>query len=403
MRAIRQALTVITATAVGVVQAQPVIVADSGDNSWMLAASVLVLVAALPGLFLFLSRGRSGNAGLAMFASAAVTILLFVMVGFSLAFSEGTPILGGIENAMFADLADVQTDMTISGAIYALFETAVALFAVGMMVASLAERSRFGWLIAFSALWVLLVYVPVAHWVWGGGWLAGLGALDYAGGIVVQTTAGVSLFVVAFLDRANRNADSITDTQWTMGGAALLCVGWLALIGGSSFGATGDAAEAMINALIALSVSALTGLAFERIRTGSVTAIGAASSAMAGLAAISAGAGYVAPAGAILIGAIGAIGAMIAASAVRTLKIDVLSAPAVANGGGAILGAIFFPIFVLSTFGGPGFDEGATLGGQIATQAIAVTAIALWSAIATAIAALMVSMVLPMTDNIKAS
>ncbi len=403
MRTFRRTVAAVAIAWAGAGHAQPIIVADSGDNGLMLAISILVLIAALPGLNLFLGRGRGGAAGLAMFASAALTTLVFVIVGFSLAFSDGTAILGGIDNAMLSKLADVQADMTISGSIYALFEIAVALFAVGIVVASLAERMNFGWLLGFSALWSLLVYVPVAHWVWGGGWLAGLGALDYAGGIVVQVTAGVSALVIAFLSGRDRSTDIVVDTRLTMGGGALLCIGWLALIGGSSFAATGDAAEAITNALIALSASTLTGLAFERLNTGGISATGAAIYAVAGLAAVSAGAGYIATSGAILIGIIGAIGAMLAASVVRLLNLGSASVAFVANGGGAILGALLFPIFVLSAFGGPGFDEGMTLGGQIATQAVAVVAVALWAAIATAIAALMVAMILPMTDKAEAA
>jgi ammonium transporter, Amt family len=403
MRAFRRTVAAVAIGVTGAAHAQPIIVADSGDNGWMLAASIIILFAALPGASLFLGRGRGGAAGLAMFATVALATLVFASVGFSLAFSEGTAILGGIDNAMLSGLAEVQPDMTISGAIYAFFEISVALFAVGIFVGSLAERTRFGWLLVFSALWSLLVYVPVAHWLWGGGWLAGLGALDYAGGIVLQVTAGISALVVAVLTGRDRGTDIVVDTRLTMGGAALLCIGWLALIGGSSFAATGDTAEAMTNALIALSASALTGLALERLNTGSISGTGIATYAAAGLAAVSAGAGYIAPGGAILIGIIGAIGAMLAASLVRLRTLGSASAAFVINGGGAILGALLFPIFVLSAFGGPGFDDGMTLGGQIATQGIAVMAVALWAAVATAIAALMVAMVLPMTDKDEAA
>ena len=399
MRAFRLMTAALLTVTTSAAQAQPVIVADSGDNGWMLAAALLMLITMLPGLALFYGRSRSGDTGLALFASTAITTLVFAVIGYSLAFSDGTSLIGGAANAMLADLADVQPDMTISGTVHALFELAAAIFAVAILLGSISGRTRLGWLLAFAALWMLFVYVPVAHWVWGGGWIAVLGALDYSGGIVVQTTAGVSALVIAVLVGRDHSADVVEDPRMMLGGAGILLVGWLALIGGSSFSATGDAAEAVINAQLAASAAVLTGLLIERLRTGSISAQGAALSAIAGLAAVSAGATFIAPAGAIIIGIIGATGAAAAAWLVRVLNLGSASTAFIAHGGGAIPGAIVFPLFVLPGFGGPGFDDGLTVGGQVATQGIAVLAVALWAAIATAIAALMISMVLPMVDR----
>ena len=398
MRAFRLITAALATVTTSAAQAQPIIVADSGDNGWMLAAALLMLMTTLPGLALFYGRSRSGDTGLALVASTAITTLVFAVIGYSLAFSDGTGLIGGAANAMLADVADVQPDMTISGIVYALFELAVAIFAVAILLGSISGRTRVSWRLAFAALWMLFVYVPVAHWVWGGGWIAVLGALDYSGGIVVQTTAGVSALVIALLVGRDQN-DVLDDPRMMLGGAGILLVGWLALIGGSSFAATDTAAEAMINAQLAASAAVLTGLLIERLRTGSITAHGAALSAIAGLAAVSAGAAFIAPAGAIIIGITGATGAAAAAWLVRVLNLGSASTAFIAHGGGAIPGAILFPFFVLPGFGGPGFDDGLTVGGQVATQGIAVLAVALWAAIATAIAALMISMVLPMVDR----
>ena len=399
MTAFRLTTAALAIATTSAAQAQPIIVADSGDNGWMLAAALLMLITTLPGLALFYGRSRSGDTGLALLASTAITTLVFAVIGYSLAFSDGTGLIGGAANAMLADLADVQPGMTISGTVYALFELAVAIFAVAILLGSISGRTRIGWLLAFAALWMLFVYVPVAHWVWGGGWIAVLGALDYGSGIVVQTTAGVSALVIALLVGRDHNADVVEDPRMMLGGAGILWVGLLALIGGSSFAATDTAAEAVINAQLAASAAVLTGLLIERLRTGSISAQGAALSAIAGLAAVSAGAAFIAPAGAIIIGIIGATGAAAAAWLVRVLNLGSASTAFIAHGGGAIPGAILFPLFVLPGFGGPGFDDGLTVGGQIATQGIAVLAVALWAAIATAIAALMISMVLPMVDR----
>jgi ammonium transporter, Amt family len=378
-------------------QAQPIVIADSGDNGWMLAASLLILVAILPGLTLFQTRSPNSRTTVGVIGATAMAMLLLSVVGYSLAFSEGTGLLGGLSNTMLAGLTDVQPDMTISGSIYALFEISIALVAMAILVASIAEKTPTGWLLAFAALWIMIVYIPVAHWVWGGGWIAGLGGLDYSGGIVVQTTAGISSLVISLLVGREHEIAASDEAVPAGAGSLLIWVGWLTIIGGSSFAATGDAADAMINGLLAASASVLTGLMIERFRTGSFTAHSMSTSAIAGLAAVSAGAGFIGPAGAICIGILGALCAWLAMILVRTLKVGSASSAFVIYGGSAISGAILFPVFVLPTFGGPGLDEGITLGGQLMTQAVAVVAVVLWTAIATCVAALMISMVLPMT------
>ncbi len=397
MRAFRLTLAAIATGISGAAAAQPIVVADSGDNGWMLAMSLIVLVAAVPGIAMLHARTRGEHTGLALFAAVAIMSLMFAIAGYSLAYSDGTGLLGGMSNLMLDNMPDIQPDLTISGSIFMLFELAIAIFAVSVVIGSVAERTRLGWLLAFATLWPVIVYVPVAHWVWGGGWLAGLGVIDYGGGIVVQTCAGVSVLVIALLLGQDRHAEPVEVPRLISGGAALMWIGWLALLGGSSFGATDDAGDAMINAQLAASAALIAGLAFEKMQSGRLTFQGAAMSVMGGLAAVSAGAGSIGPMGAIFIGVIGATGGAIAGALVRALKAGSASSAFVAHGGGAIAGAILFPVFVLPAFGGPGFDDGASLGNQLAIQGIAVVAVALWTAIGTAIAALMISMVLPMT------
>ena len=383
----------------GIAQAQPVVIADSGDTGWMLAASLLILIGVGPGLLIAQRRGLYDSAGVALFATAAIVTLIFVLFGFSLAFSDGTGLLGGLSNIMLDGLVDVQPDMTISGTVYALFELTVAIFAVTIVTAWVGGYVKIGWMLAFAALWTTIVYVPVVHWIWGGGWLAELGALDYAGGIVIQTSAGVSALVVAALLGRDRRAVDPADERGLLGGYALLGIGWLALIGGSAFGATDDAASAILNAMLAASAALLTGLLTEQLKTRTITAQGAAVSTIAGLAAVSAGADIIAPGGAILLGIIGAIGALGAGALVARFRLSGAARGFLAHGGGGVVGALAFPLFVLPLFGGPGYDVGMTLGGQLLAQAVAVIAVALWAAIGSAIAALMISMVLPMSTK----
>lgn len=396
MRAYKSIIATAAFATAEAAQAQPIVVADSGDSAWVLAASALVLLAALPGLALLHGRGRTGPAALALFIAAALVSLLFAGIGYSLAFAPGGPLIGDAGNAMLANLAELRGDLTISETLYALFELVVALFAVGILVASLAERARIGWLTAFAALWFLFVYVPVAHWMWGGGWLVDVGAVDQAGGIVVQLSAGVSAFVAALLLGRGNESDVAHDSRLAVTGAALVWVGWFGIAGGAALSSSDDAPSAILNAQLAASAAALTGLALERWRSGIVSIYGVIYAAIAGLAAVSAGAGLVGAGGAMALGVIGALGASLATLLVQKLRLGGAASAFVAHGAGAFLGALFFPVFILTQLGGNGFDDGSGLLSLLTAQSVAVLAVTLWSAGLTAVAALMVAMALPM-------
>lgn len=399
MRGYQAAIGSIMLASASAAQAQPIIVADSGDSSWVLAASALVLLAALPGLAMLHGRGRTGPAALALFVATAIVSLMFATIGYSLAFGPGGPLIGDAGNAMLANLADLRGDLTISEMLYALFQLVIAIFATGILVASIAERARTGWLVAFSALWFMLVYVPIAHWIWGGGWLVDVGAVDQAGGLVVQLSAGISALVAAILLGRGNESEIAHDSRLAVTGAALAWVGWFGVVGGAAFSSSDDAAAAVLNAQVAASAAALTGLALERWRSGTVSVYGTAYAAIGGLASVSAGAGLVGAGGAMALGVLGAVGATLAAILIQRLKLGGAASAFVAHGAGAFLGALAFPLFMLADLGGVGFDDGTGLAALLAAQAIAVGAVTLWSAGLTAIAALMVAMVLPMRET----
>ena len=378
---------------------QAIVVADSGDSAWVLAASVLILFAALPGFALLHGRGRVGPTGLALFIATAIVSLVFTAIGYTLAFGEGSSLLGGVGNVMLGQLANLRLETTIPEILFAFFHVVIAVFAIASLAGAIAERARLGWLTGFVGLWLLLVYVPVARALWGGGWLAQLGAFDFSGGIVLQTTVGTAALVIALLLRGGRATEVAQDSRLALAGVALIWIGWLGLVGGSALGGGDDAATAMLNAQLAASAAALTGLAIERQRTGVVSVYGASYAALAGLAAVSAGAGVVGPAGAMLLGALGALGAALAARAVRSLHLGNASSAFVAHGGGGIVGSLAFPLFIATSLGGPGFDATNSLSSQLLAQLVAVTAVMLWTAVVTAVAALMVSMVLPMQSH----
>jgi len=399
MQALKGAILATALAAASAAQAQPIVVADSGDSAWVLAAAALVLLAALPGLAMLHGRGRTGPGAIALFLATAIVSLLFAAIGYSLGFGPGGPIIGDAGNVMLANLADLRGDLTISETLYALFQLVMAIFATGILVASIADRARTGWLVAFSALWFMLVYVPVAHWIWGGGWLVDAGAVDQAGGIVVQLSAGVSALVAAVLLGRAHETEIAHDTQLAITGAALVWIGWFGVVGGAALSSSDDAASAILNAQLAASAAALTGLALERLRSGTVSVYGTIYATIAGLAAVSAGAGLVGAGGAMALGVIGAIGASLAALLVQKLKLGSAASAFVAHGAGAILGALVFPVFMLASLGGNGFDDSTGLAALLAAQAVAVGAVTLWSAGLTAVAALMVAMVLPMRED----
>ncbi len=384
--------------------AQPELVSDSGDTAWILASSALILMMTIPGLTLFyggLVRAKNVlSVAMHCFAIAAIVSLLWAVIGYSLVFGTGTGIIGGLGNLFLSNLADLRDGTTIPESTYALFQMTFAIITPALVVGAFVERVRFGWVVAFALLWTLLVYIPVARWVWGGGWLAELGTLDFAGGIVVHTTAGVAALVIAWMLKPRRGFNRTLLTPHspalTMAGAGLLWVGWFGFNGGSALAATDDASTAIMNTHLAACAAALVWIGIERIRIGKATGIGIVTGAVAGLATITPAAGYIGPVGAIILGLIGGTVCLFAVTFVKqTLKIDDSLDVFAVHGVGGILGSLLFPFLILPALGGPGFD-GNTLVGQLVAQATGVTVVAVWTALVTILIAFIVSYALPM-------
>jgi Amt family ammonium transporter len=392
--------------------AQPQIVSDSGDTAWILMSSALVLLMTLPGLALFyggLVRSRNVLSVLMhCFVIACTVSLLWAAAGYSLVFGEGTTVIGGMGNAMLANLADLRDGTTIPETTYALFQMTFAIITPALVIGAFVERVRFGWVVAFSTVWTLLVYIPVARWVWGGGWLAELGTLDFAGGIVVHTTAGIAALVVAILLGARKGFAKGAllaphSPALTMTGAGLLWVGWFGFNGGSALAATDDASTAIFNTHLAACAAALAWILIERIRIGKATSVGIVTGAIAGLATVTPAAGYVGPAGGMLLGLIGGTVCFFAVQIVKQrARIDDSLDVFAVHGIGGMLGSLLMPLLFTEAMGGGGFAEGASLQTQIVAQAIGVATVAAWTAIVTVIVALAVSMVLPMRANEEA-
>ena len=383
------------------------IVENAGDTAWILVSSALVLLMTLPGLGLFYGGLVRAKNFLSVFlqvgAIAAVASVLWIVVGYTLAFGDDSlgGWLGGGQHWMLYNLDPVADGLTIPESTFTLFQMTFAAITPALMVGAWVERARFGWIVAFCAIWGLVVYAPVAHWIWGGGWLAALGVLDFAGGLVVHTTAGVSALVIAVLLGKRRGFPSSAllphAPGLTMLGAVLLWVGWFGFNGGSALTATADASNAIINTHLAASMAALVWITVERISFGKPTTIGFATGAIAGLATITPAAGFVSPGAAILIGT---AGALVCYGAIQLVKIrwhidDSLDVFAV-HGVGGMLGSVLLGIFIAPALGGPGFGDGMGMASMVGTQALAVVVVAIFSAIATVLIALGLNLFLPM-------
>ena len=381
--------------------------ADSGDTAWILVSSALVMLMAAPGLTLFyggLLRAKNFLSVMVQCgAIVAVASLLWILVGYTLAFGPVTNgWIGAGTNAMFNNLSNVRANYTVPESAFALFQMCFAAITPALMAGAWVDRARFGWVVGFSALWGLVVYAPVAHWVWGGGWLATkLGTLDFAGGIVVHTTAGVSALVVAaLLGRRNGFPKTLMlphSPALTMAGAALLWMGWFGFNGGSALAANDDAAAAIINTHAAACAAALAWLAIERVSVGKATSVGFATGAVAGLATVTPAAGFISPGAAILFG--------IAAAAICypmiqlikfRLKIDDSLDVFAVHGVGGITGSILLALFLSPAVGGTGYAAHMGLASQLVAQVVGVGVVAVFSAVASAVLALAVNLAVPM-------
>jgi Amt family ammonium transporter len=337
-------------------------------------------------------------------AIAAVASVLWVMVGYRLAFGDATNgWIGTGDMWMLSNTLNLlRGDYTITERTFALFQMTFAAITPALMVGAWVDRARFGWVVGFCAIWVLVVYAPVAHWVWGDGWLAAkVGTKDFAGGIVVHTTAGVSALVAAMLIGKRMGFPKTLmlphSPSLTMAGAGLLWVGWFGFNGGSALTADDAASSAIIATHLGASTAALVWLLIEKIKVGKPTSVGFATGAVAGLATVTPAAGFISPGAAILIGAIAALVCFPMIQIVKQkLQIDDSLDVFAVHGVGGITGSLLLAVFMHPALGGTGYDEGATMVSQFAAQLVGVGVVAIWSAVASAVIAVLVSLVIPM-------
>ena len=263
---------------------------DTGDTAWMLTATALVLLMTLPGVALFyggLVRARNVlSVMMQCFCVAALATVLWTVYGYSLAFGDGGWFTGGFDKAFFAGVERGALSGTVPESVFAMFQLTFAIITPALVFGGVAERMRFSAMLWFSALWLTLVYFPVAHWVWGGGWLGELGVLDYAGGTVVHINAGVAALMAALVVGRRRGFPATPmlphNLVFTMAGASLLWVGWFGFNAGSALAANGDAGMAMLTTQVAAAASALAWMATEWVRFGKPSALGVATESWPG-------------------------------------------------------------------------------------------------------------------------
>jgi len=369
--------------------------ANTGDTAWLITATALVLFMTLPGLALFyagLVRSKNVLSILIQcFAITCVVSLLWLAAGYSLAFSDGGSLqawIGGLDKAFLAGVTREALSGTIPETVFFMFQLTFAIITPALVIGGFAERMRFSAVLWFSALWLLVVYVPIAHWVWGGGWLARLGVMDYAGGIVVHVSAGVAALVCALVLGPRRGfpqtAMAPHSLPLAVAGAGMLWVGWFGFNAGSALAANGNAGMAMLATHMGASGGALAWMIAEWTRYGKPSMLGAATGMVAGLGTITPASGFVGPMGAVFIGiAAGTVCFFATQFLKRKLAVDDSLDVSPVHGVGGVLGTLLTGVFAAVALGGSGFLVQKDIGAQLGIQALGVLTCGAWCAAGT--------------------
>jgi Amt family ammonium transporter len=368
---------------------------DTGNTAWILTSTALVLFMTLPGLALFyggLVRSKNVLTVLMQcFAITCVVSLLWFIAAYSLAFDAGNGFIGGLSKVLLGGLTRASVSGSIPESVFAMFQMTFAIITPALIIGAFAERTRFSATLLFSALWLLAVYVPVCHWVWGGGWLAQKGVLDYAGGIVVHITAGVAALVAAIVIGPRKGFPTQAmpphNMTMTVTGAGMLWVGWFGFNAGSALAANGDAGSAMLATHLSAAAGAFVWMLIEWVKFGKPSALGVVTGMVAGLGTITPASGFVGPGGAIVIGLCAGFICFFATLTVkRVFKIDDSLDVFPVHGVGGILGSFLVGIFAsdqLGLFSGHGLAAGRSIGEQIGVQLLGIGATLAYTALVT--------------------
>ena len=370
---------------------------DSGNTAWILTSTALVLFMTMPGLALFyggLVRSQNILSVLMQcFAIACLASFAWLFMAYSIAFSEGSPYFGDLSQMFLMNMARDSLSGDIPESAFFMFQMTFAIITPALIVGAYPERIKFSFVIAFSFLWILFVYAPVTHWIWGGGWLAELGVLDFAGGLVVHLTAGTTALILAFLlgprEGFPNQIKPPHNPGLTMMGACMLWVGWFGFNGGSALAANQDAGMAILVTHISASVASLVWMFIEWIKFGKPSLVGIVTGSIAGLASITPASGFVGPIGAVIIGLVSGYLCYVAVGFVKNaLKIDDSLDVFAVHGLGGTLGILLLPFLIGSNLGGVGLSEGQTVMSFFNTQLTGTISVLIFTAIMTVIIAL---------------
>ncbi len=366
---------------------------NQANTAWILTSTALVLFMTLPGLSLFyagLVRSKNVLSILMQcFAITCIVSILWLAGVYSFIFADGgslQPFLGGTSKIFMPNLNTDSLTGDIPETVFFMFQMTFAIITPALIVGGFAERMKFSAMLWFSALWLIIVYMPVCHWIWGGGWLAKLGVMDFAGGIVIHINAGVAALVSALVlgNRKGFPTTAMPPHNMTMvvTGAGMLWVGWFGFNAGSALTADGAAGMAMLVTHIGAASGSLTWMFIEWKRFGKPSVLGIVTGMVAGLGTITPASGFVGPAGALFIGITAGFVCFYATQYIkRTLKIDDSLDVFPVHGVGGIIGSLLTGVFVAKNLGGQGLAEGVSIMDQVGVQALAIIITALWSAL----------------------
>ena len=367
---------------------------DTGNTAWILTSTALILFMTLPGLALFYAGLVKSKNILSVLmhciAIACLASLIWLGVGYSMAFSDGSPWVGGLQKAFLSGVERDSLSGDIPETVFFMFQMTFAIITPALMVGAYVERIKFSAVLLFSGLWLIVVYAPVTHWIWGGGWLAEKGILDYAGGLVVHLTAGISALVLAAALGPRKGFPNQIDPPHNpalvMIGASMLWVGWFGFNAGSALAANEDAGMAMLVTHISAATASLVWMTIDWIKFGKPTLIGLVTGTIAGLASITPASGFVGPIGGLVIGLSAGIVCYILVSFVKSsLRIDDSLDVFAVHGAGGVLGIILVSFLADTRFGGVGYAEGMDSVSQLSVQGIGIAAVFAWSVIASII------------------
>jgi len=380
--------------------AQAAAAPDSGHTAWMLTATALVLFMTLPGLALFYAGlVRLKNVLSVMTHCVAIACLVslgWLFGAYSLAFAGTGPLIGDLAKFSLLGVGRGSVVGALPENLFFMFQMTFAIITPALIVGAFVERIRFGAVLLFSGLWLFVVYAPVCHWVWGGGWLMGRHVMDYAGGLVVHATAGTSALVLAWRlgprDGFPRELSPPQNPGMTMMGAAMLWVGWYGFNAGSALQANGDAASALMVTHLSAATAGLVWAVIEWRRFKRASMVGLVTGVVAGLATVTPASGFVGPLGGVILGAAGSFVCYHAVEFVKQrLKVDDSLDVFAVHGVGGMLGTLLVAVLASPVFGGVGYAPGLGMADQALTQAIGVAATVAWSALATLVLAFVVN------------